>query len=142
MYTVPFEDAKDDDPHFLVLHAVINSDPDRLQRTMLSLTVEERCRLLCKKARIAGTIPFYTIMMNAPLFPVLFKDIPEIHWPKILAILEDGNTPLTEAISWGNTLVVKRFLDSVRNPQVKAQLLATTNHQGKTLKELYEAKER
>lgn len=116
-----------------ILRAVQSEDTDTLDKILSTLKSTDQVYMLrTRSSLIATTIPFYTIMIKPKMFMNLFKHLPESYYVETLSILDDGNTSLTEAISWHHLKPVQTFLNSIQSQEVKEELLNIRNHTGKT----------
>ena len=91
--------------------------------------------LMAHSSAICGHIPFYTSMLRPAKFLMLMMALDKKYWLEVLAMMEDGNTCLTEPVAWGHVDVVNKLLAEVE-PELKLQILQTTDHRGRTLETL------
>lgn len=128
---------------YMIVHDAIRANkPDVIRKQLSQMSDSDQEYILNAQSDIClGNLAFFAcVLSNDDTFLSLFESLSDSAMCNVLRSLEDGNTPLTEAISWGRILRVELLLNKV-SENAKQTLLAMRDYEGKTVAErLYAAK--
>lgn len=120
-----------------VFGAMKHNDVDVITEALKGVHEDDQVWVLTARSNFfPGTIPFAAILQSDETFLALVKQLPEARYEEVYRVLEDGNTPLTEALSWNITGKVQALLVGIQDDSVFDALLNTKNLDNTSLKTL------
>lgn len=123
---------------YIQLHNAIRKNKnDEIISLLKDISAEDQVWILTARSNIvAGTLPFLAATLASDkTFLALVAGLPQANYVEVFNKLEDGNTPLTEALSWGITSRIKTLLSQVDDTTYKG-LLNTKDYTGTSLEVL------
>jgi|GEM_PF-3428016 len=124
-----------------VFVAMKSNDVDTITASLKDVHEDDQAWILTARSSLGpGTIPFAAILQSNETFLALVKHLPEGRYPEVYSVLEDGNTPLTEALTWNITDKVQALLVEIQDDSVFDALLKTVDFEMTSLMALLEKK--
>lgn len=123
---------------FNQLYKAIRQDKhDEIINLLKDVDAEDQVWILTARCNgFFGTLPFLAAVGSSDeTFLALVSHLPHSNYVEVFDKLEDGNTPLTEALSWGKASRIKTLLSQVDKMTFEG-LLNTKNWEGSSLQEL------
>jgi hypothetical protein len=124
--------------------AIQEEQPNQIIQLLKEVDPEDQVWILNHKLSFPINIPI-TLSFSACVratdetFLALVQNLPHSKYIEVFSVLIDGNTTLSEALSWGRTARVKTLLTQVNEETFKA-LLNTKNSEGLSLEQLLSQK--
>lgn len=130
---------------YTIIHDAIRANkPDVIRKQLSQMLGKDQEYILNARSNVCiGNLAFLAcVLSDDETFLSLFESLSDPALCNVLRSLEDGNTPLTEAISWGRISRVETLLNKV-SETAKQTLLAMMDHEGKTVAQrLHTAKQK